>query len=1616
VALGTGVVVLVGGAIAARQAWIFIHRDLAPLIEQNLSQTVNRPVKLGPVEGVSLISLKFGPSTLPPTATDKDQASVQSVEAQFNLLQVLLTRTLRLNLTLVRPTLYIDQDKDGTWIKTRLQTQEKEGFIKTELNQVRIQDAHLTLAPAPRLTAASGEPPGFDNPGRHIRVIFEKINGDAIFRDRNRVIDFDTAGVSKTGGDFRLRGEANTTTQAVNVVVQGQGLLASDIGSLLPLPIGLLQGRVGANLEVRYRPQQPLAFNGVANFRDLVAVITNVPNRFSRANGQLRFKDQLITLEDGRAYYGQIPARASGTIDIQKGYNLTAQVRSVDVNTILKTFKLTLPVAASGRLNANLRLTGALNQPLITGAATNASGLRVDRVDVADINARFRVTPKFLAFDRIDVTPTAGGQVFGNGRFTFGGQGNLAFAFRATDLPGDAIARPYGFTATNITLGRLAADVSVVGPVKGFQAVVRWRAPSATYPGQGTLVITQNVIRLDNAALQVAGGTVTARAIATQGRWQALVSLAGIRLSQFSQQLRGLFSGDLRLSGSLAALNPQGVRAEGQVRFSQGIAIINQPTTASIAWTGDRLVVRQATAPGFNANGYILAQLQGPGAPAITALNLNVNLRNYQVAALPIPLPQQVRLRGQADFSGQVTGTATAPNVVGRLQLNDLAANNLAFEPVLRGTFRYAGGQGLNLNVAGQQDQLQIALNGTNRPTSFLVRQGDILAQGRGQGDRLLATLQNFPLEALNINPVPQLGIGTVGGRVDGTFDINLATLTNPRVVGNVAIARPSLGYLAGDTLAAQFSYANGTAILRTAELRRAESRYLISGRFTVTPAVDFQGQITADQGRIQDIISALQWFDFQDIGRGVAAPTYASAASVRTNQINTIGYTLLNQLRRYSEINALLDQAEARRRQTLQLPSLADLQGNFSGTANFAGSPQAGITADFNFQGQNWTWDAYGVNQVVVEGNLKSGVLTLLPLRLQGLTYAKLPQQRPNAFVAFSGQVGGPNQSGQLQVQNLPVEALRDLFRVPLNLTGALNLTATLTGRQQNPEVVGEINLVDATLNGAPVESARAFFGYNNARLDFDSTFAIASSEPTTTERTSTTATRVCGDSTSLATNTGPEPLRVCGSIPYKFAFLDPQLNPGNQINLEVSVRNEGLSLLNLVTRRQLLWEGGQGQAQLNIGGTLSQPIVNGTVALRDAQFSAVALPEPLTNVSADIQFNRDLIQVQNFQGQFRQGQVTAVGAIPIFDPGALPDNGTIANATNPLTINLNQLALNLKGLYNGGINGQVLLTGAALAPRLGGDITLANGRISLPETSQAASAPQAPPTEDAGGLAFTPVRLNNLTLNLGTNLLIARAPIFSFIPRGSLVINGPLSDLRPNGTIRLVRGQVNLFTTQFNLARGENTAIFTPERRLDPTLNVRLIASVVEVTRSTVQTATPFSSSEIADVRASQLGAFQTVRIQASVRGPASEIFDNLELTSSPTRSQGEIVALLGGGFVDTQGRADSTLAIANLAGSALLTNIQNLIGNTLGLSEFRLFPTTIPNAQNRTSSLGLAAELGVDISRNLSASVLQILTDNVPTQFGLRYRLSDQLLFRGSSDFSGDNRLVLEYETRF
>ncbi|AFY99702.1 translocation/assembly module TamB domain-containing protein [Calothrix sp. PCC 6303] len=1100
-----------------------------------------------------------------------------------------------------------------------------------------------------------------------------------------------------------------------------------------------------------------------------------------------------------------------------------------------------------------------------------------------------------------------------------------------------------------------------------------------------------------DAQLNVAGGTVNATKIQlNDGRYQALVNARGVELSRINSELTGQFGSQLQVSGVLDSENSaplENLAAVGQVQLSRGLAGIEQPLTASIGWNGERLLIDQATSRDVTANGYVTVNAKGSEVPEITGLNLNVVAKNYNLKNLPTKLPSTLTLAGNAEFNGQITGTLPTPNLQGKVGIRNLDVNKLKFEPLLIGNIQSVQGSGLKLNLLGKQDRIALNLDANNRPQDFNVKWQQATATGTTQGQNLAVKVNNFPLTALNLT-APQnrfTGKGGVGGIFTGDLLVNKQNLDTS---GNIAIAQPTLGNIKGNNLTAILNYSNGNLILENSSFIKGNSRYTLAGTFTpASPQPKIQGKITATQGNIQDILTTLQVFEITDFANILKEPEYGTVADLaKTQPVGLPTQSVLSQLQRISEIQALVENQQQQRSNASPIPELADLKGTFNGEVLLDTNSSSGLALQFQVNGQDFAWGRqdeperyYQAQRIIAEGKLENGVLTLLPLRVES----------NDRLFAFTGSLGAKEQSGQLRVNNFPVKILNNFVKLPVGLSGNLSGTAAIAGNVTNPQAKGELRISEGALNAKGIESANASFSYNNGSLNFGSDINVVA---------------------------GSEPVTINGSLFYPLPFA-MNIPTSNQINLDVKVKNQGLSVINLFTN-QLAFESGKGEVDLMVRGTVKEPTLKGTASLGGATFSALALPGKLTDVTGQAKFNLDRITVDNLQGRFSQGRIEAFGEIPISNIGTRNlDDASPSPLENPLTVNFDRLALNLKSLYQGGVSGSLQITGSALDPLIGGSIRLNNGQVLLSESTKTTTSTSSntdtpnnsennPSTETES--SNIPTRFNNLKLTLGKNVKITRAPILNFTATGSLNLTGSFTDPIPEGVIRLREGGVNLFTTQFNLVRDyEHKADFRKNQPRDPQLDIKLFAKVLDVVQS----------SDFTRNGNSGLGALESVQVEAEIQGLASQLNENLELRSTPNRSQTELVALLGGGFVDTQGQgAGSTLGLINIAGSAVFNNFQNTfnqIGTAFGLSDFRLFPTVIsedPEAGRNFSSLELAAEAGVDISRKVSVSALKILTASDPLQWGINYKINNEYRFRASTNFFDDNRAVIEFERRF
>ncbi|WP_445636378.1 AsmA-like C-terminal domain-containing protein [Nostoc sp. DSM 114161] len=1772
VGLVLGIILL--GGIAAGVWWTinYVYEDLAPLVQQNLEQLLGRPIELGRVERFSLSSLRFASLSIPATPTDADELTAKAVDVQFSPLQVILTRKLALNVTLVQPNVYIQQDRDGRWVTAQVKSGEGAGPIQTELQTLQIVDGNVELSPA----SAPNKPKG--------SVVINQFGGVAKFLPRNQGVGYEINGQLTRGGAVKISGETQFKAEQTNLKVVAQSLQASDVSRLIELPIVLQAGQIDADLGVTIPSKvSEIAITGTAIPNQVTAQIENFPQKFANANGRLIFQGKTIALNNLTTNFGKVPIIANGAVNTQTGFNLSAQIKPVSARNILDTLKISSPVVAIGEVQANIKLQGPLQQPVLSGIASNTKPVQVDRVQFKSVNTDFKLSvskktstiavsnlklvpaaggeitgsgqatlndrvkfniiadgvsgdvlarsyglnppinvgnvsaraeitgslgkqPLALNVSSVQVQPPAGGQILGNGQIQLAPQGNVLFNIQAQNIPGDVLANTNN-TSSAIKIGTVSANARVSGTLGNLRTVVQLQAPTATYPTTGRVAIAQqgqNILFpsaifnvaggritatgrvaqqrwqafvnaqslqlnrfgqippqfqgvLRNAALNlsgstasfqpstiqatgranlnVAGGTLNVRDInLNDGRWQAVAKASQIQLGRFSPQLRGRLNTNVKLTGTTNSFQLADIRAAGQIRASQ-LAQLAQPLTAQFQWNGKQIIVERASTQGVIASGAIAVQLPQTGTPEISGINLNVQAQNFNLKNTGAFVPGDLALAGLLDFNGQITGTPNTPQATGNIRLRNFNVSNLAFDPVLTGNVNFQGGQGASLRLAGTQDRIALNLGADYRPTSFLVKRDEAVTTGRSEGDNLIINAQQFPI-ALVGGFLPDNRLKPLGGQLSGNLVVNL---NNYAVSGDVAIAKPRVARASADEFRGNISYADGAASLTNGLLRLGSGNIALSGNLQTGNDPKFQVQANVNQIQVQQLLQAFNIYDFQDLGSGLESPTLAGAEALNTTPVSLPNADLKTQLEYFSKIEtSVAQQQQADTQQPAALPTLAQLTGALNGGITASGSLKSGLNADFNFQGDNWQWGQYSINQVIARGNFADGVVTLSPLSVginQGL-------------IAFSGQLGTEQLAGNLNIASLPLSLLQPFIeKYPIDITGQLNATANLQGSLKDPRFNGSASLANATLNQQPIQTGQLKFNYDNARVNFDSTLLL----------------------------TGTQPVAITGSIPAPLPFVAVKPD-NNQINVNARVNNEGLALLNVFTNNQVSWVNGEGEVDVKVQGTLSQPIINGTARINNATFTAQALSDPLTNVTGSLLFNGDTLNVENIQGNYNQGLVAASGILPIFTP----EQGV----SNPLTVSIEkQLNFKVPALYEGDVSGSAVIRGTALNPIIGGEIELSNGQViigkSATETSQPATKKSPTtitldrldsnnntitsestsntsdtnsnintqePTSTTSNTPETnttpptrpnlPVEFADLRLILGDDVRVTTEPLLSFVPggaaltqpilsfdaEGDLTINGTLAKPLPQGLIRLTGGRLSLFTTEFTLARGyEHTARFTPSQGLDPTLDVRLVAIVPEASATSNRILESPLSAEISDASVNNFGTLRTVRVQARATGPASELGENLELTSEPGRSRGEIVALLGGSILNSLSQpGDLGQGLTNFASSTILGSLQGTItaiGQAVGFNEFRIFPTPTTNQESRRSSvLDLSAEGVFNVNRNFSVSLSRAFSTNESLRYNVLYRLNDEILVRGSTNLDDDSLLSVEYENRF
>ena len=1576
-ALGLGIGGVAFGALViglnmAGRSWI--EQSALPQLEENLSKSLQRKVNIGPLQTLLPWEIEVGSSSI------EGLGSAEKIQLHFNPLDLLTGQKTKISLGLTRAAVTARQNADGKWDLEKLLPTESvpSSFI---LEKVQVSESKATLYPH-----ASAP------------LIFQNIAGEAFWPSQQSLIGNLEAEVSspQTTTQGKIRAEGQVALNTLN------GKLRLDLDKIpfnpitrLFLPVQALQidnGQATGQVNLQWQGKPiPSQWTGALNFENTLVVIPALPRPIEKAQGNLIFKDGGITFEKTEGQYGRIRAKVdggiqeilpglkNGDIDTRGKYALSLTAVPATLEAVQKTLNLTLPFPVQGKVQGTAQVIGPLNSPVLQGQFQGVGPASIANIPVQRFSTEISVgADQRVRFPRFNLQGL-GGTAVGSGSVDLKAQ-TLDFQATARGIQSKLIkSLPAG-----LGIGNIDTQVRLSGPWAQPITVIQGKLIGGTWPGMGQVTLRDNQLVVDQARFNKGGGTINLTGVLRGQQWRGTANINAVQVSALGSlipaaqnpDLQGTLNGQIQTQGPLDQLTAEGDISLFLNKRTLGPLAIKDPLDLNFGWDGRKLIVKQARL------GRLLTA-QGTVDPK-GALDLTLQVYKVNLAQVPLPLPRPVQ--GQADLTGRLTGTAQKPNFVGQASVRGLAVEPFEFAP-LSGPVTYnPAGFSLDLRARANQDQLKLSTDSQFNPLNLVAQAGDTSIIGRKQANQFALSLKGLALERLSSRTL-QIG-GVLGG--DFAYDFQTKRLKGIFVIEDGRYRTLKIDLLKGNLV---YVPADGSLQIGNTQLNLEKSLYTLELDYSRRSGL--LASIQTGNGTLESLVRTFGWRTWQDILNQSLLPLPAVPAdAIGAVEITTGDRSLAAQLQKFTEFQS--EQAELATTNQSPFPSsLQSLKGDFQGTLSLKiptfrlerpalDNPQLAV----DITGQTWQWGKYHLDTVEAKGAYQNQQIRVDSFAARKQVADKL---REATYVGVLNLAPNPKQDkapdGVFQLKQFPLSLVQPFLPPNLQVQGDLTIEGTLDGTLNHPEVAGAFAVAKGMLNRAPLKQASGQISYRRGRVTIDD-FQLA------TERTSNAKGEI-------------DPAQIKGSFPLTL-FEQPE---DKTFSLNLKLQNNGLALLNLFTD-QIQWQQGKSSLDVTVGGDLTALQLNGNLTFEESQVNVTGLKEPIKNLSGRIDFVGDKAVVKTLAGQFSKGKFEGQGIVALNQKVVVED---------PLQLDLKDVQLALAPLYEGELDGKFLLKGSFLAPAVSGVVTLSRGNLGLPTDKPPEAAASLETT--AGVEQIDSPKLQDLNVVLGQDIYLVRRPILRFLTKGNLVLSGTLAEPKAEGDVQFLSGRLNLFSTPFYLERGRNNvARFIPAQGLDPDLDIRVTGRAQDVTLPISQKPVINPTDPVVLQSTFTTGAQRTIRITAAVSGRASKF--KTELSSSPPRTEGEIIALMGGNLGGQLG-----VGIYALAGSALVSPIEDFFQQNLALDEFQINTLTqtdpaIPGAFR----LGVGLAVAKDLSNNFAVGLTQNLTDpNQPTRFNIQYRVNDQIILRlGGSPFvnttndTDTNKYNLsgsiEYETRF
>ena len=401
----------------------------------------------------------------------------------------------------------------------------------------------------------------------------------------------------------------------------------------------------------------------------------------------------------------------------------------------------------------------------------------------------------------------------------------------------------------------------------------------------------------------------------------------------------------------------------------------------------------------------------------------------------------------------------------------------------------------------------------------------------------------------------------------------------------------------------------------------------------------------------------------------------------------------------------------------------------------------------------------------------------------------------------------------------------------------------------------------------------------------------------------------------------------------------------------------------------------GGMVTASAQVTGTLTSPVLAGTLAVRDGAVTANGVPGAITNINLDLTASANELRVTSLRAKFAGGTVTGTARMPIRGNTA----GTIDSSFALRDLHLTPIS-GVKTVLDAdlAVTGDLFDEGSSRRlPRLSGSVLLSSLEYSRPinldvsnNLSGGARRTQVDAYDPEQDLIALDVNVRSKApLRVRNNL----ADFQLALDGDGLIVSGTNQRIGMRGELRAVQGgKLRFLSNEFDLRQA--SIRFEDPTHINPYVD---LLAVTEYRR-------------VATTSAAGAGrASGTWRISLHAYGPADAL--KLDMTSEPTLTQEDISLLLTVGL--TKAEADSlggnAISVIAYEAAGTATGADRAVKKVIPIDDFRFGSAYSP----RTGRSEPNITVGKRLSKDVQASVTSGFTEDRAQKATVEWRLSQQ-----------------------